>query len=140
MMNYLQKLEQARVSANLQVDNKAGSFKVIEPAILPRLPIEPNRVKMILLGIVFGVAAGIGAVYGLENLNHSFKDEASIESALKISVLATIPKLITEEEKLVSAKRDKYVFTAAGAYFVLVFLVLLVDFLYRYMSISIVNF
>ena len=136
----LQKLEQARVSTNLQVDSKAGSFKVIEPAMLPRLPVQPNRVKMILLGIVLGLASGVGAVYGLENLNHSFKDEASIESGLKISVLATIPTLITEEEKLVSEKRDKYVFTAAGAYFALICLVLVADFLYRYMGIRIVNF
>jgi polysaccharide biosynthesis transport protein len=136
----LQKLEQARVSTNLQIDNKAGSFKVIEPAILPRLPIHPNRVLMILLGIALGLASGVGVVMGLEQFNHSFRDEASIESVLKLSVLATIPRTITAEEKLLSQKHDKYVFTAAGAYFALICLVLVVDFLYRYMGIRMVNF
>lgn len=136
----LQKLEQARVSTNLEVDKKGGSFKIIEKAILPRLPIQPNRVQMILLGIVLGVVSGVAVVIGLEQFNHSFNDEASIESVMKLPVLATVPVVVTEEEELVSRRRDKYVYTAAGAYLLVICLVFVMEFLYRYMGVGIAIF
>jgi polysaccharide chain length determinant protein (PEP-CTERM system associated) len=136
----LQKLENARVSKDLEVSNKTGSFRIVDPAILPTVPTQPNRVKMILLGIILGIASGIGAVFGFEYFNRSFKDEASIESELKLSVLATIPKIITEEDELSAKKLDRRVFTAAGAYLFVIGMVLVEEFLYRYMGIRIINF
>ena len=88
-----------KVSKDLEVTNKAGAFRVVDPAILPLLPAKPNRVIMILFGIFVGILSGIGAVFGLEYLKPSFKDEGSIESLLKVPVLATIPKIITEEDQ-----------------------------------------
>lgn len=136
----LQKLENARVSKDLEVNNKTGSFRIVDPAILPTVPTQPDRVKMILAGIILGIASGIGSVFGLEYFSQSFKDEASIESKLKLSVLATIPRITTEEEELSAKKLDRRVFIVAGAYLSVIGLVLVVEFLYRYMGIRIINF
>ena len=136
----MQKLENARVSKDLEVSNKTGSFRIVDPAILPTVPTQPNRVKMILLGIILGIASGIGAVFGFEYFNRSFKDEASIESELKLAVLATIPSITTEEDELSTKKLDRRVFTTAGAYLFVIGMVLVEEFLYRYMGIRIINF
>lgn len=137
----LQKLENARVSKDLELtDKSAATFRIVDPAILPTLPIKPDRVKMILLGIVLGIASGIGLVFGLDYLDHSFKDEESIEDSLKLPVLATIPKIVTEADELSAKRRDRKVFTFAGAYLVIIGLVLAKEFLSRYMGIRIVNF
>ncbi|MEW6109829.1 MAG: XrtA system polysaccharide chain length determinant [Nitrospirota bacterium] len=136
----LQKLENARVSKDLEVTNKAGIFRVVDPAIVPPLPKKPDRVKMILFGLFFGITSGIGAAFGLDYLSHSFKDEATIESRLKLSVLATIPKIVTEEDVLSGKKLDRKVFTAAAAYLIVIGVVLTVEFLHRYIGIKIINF
>ena len=136
----LQRLENAKVSKDLGVNTKAGAFRVVDPAILPPLPITPNRVMLILLGILSGILSGAGVVFGLEFLNPSFKDESSIESILKLPVLATIPKMITKEDKLSTQTRDRRVFIAVAAYLFVIGLVLTEEFLYRYMGIKIINF
>jgi succinoglycan biosynthesis transport protein ExoP len=136
----LQRLENAKVSKDLEGTNKSGPFKILDAAIVPSLPIKPNRLQIIGLGILLGILSGIGVVLGLDYLNHSFKDESTIESKLKLSVLATIPRIITEEDKLSEQRRDKKVFTAACAYLCIIGLVLVHEFLFRYMGVKIVDF
>lgn len=138
--NLLQKLENARISKDLELTDKSATFRIVDPAILPTLPVKPDRVKMILLGIVLGIVSGLGSVFGLEYLDHSFKDEESIEDSLKLPVLATIPKIVVEEDEVSAKRRDRKVFTFAGAYLVVIGLVLIKEFLYRYMGIRIINF
>ena len=136
----LTKLENAKVSKDLQVTNKSGAFRVVDPAILPQLPIKPNRVAMILLGILAGILSGVGAAFGLENLKPTFKDEGTIESTLKVSVLASIPKIITEDDKASSQKLDRRILIGTSAYLVVIALVLMEEVLNRYLGIRIINF
>jgi succinoglycan biosynthesis transport protein ExoP len=136
----LQKLESARVTKDLGENTKYGAFRIVDPAITPPLPIKPNRVRMILMGIVLGLAAGIGSVFGLEYLDRSFRDETSIENVLKLSVLSTIPKIMTEDDEHSVRARDKKIFTLAGAYLVVILIVFAAEFLHRYIGVKVINF
>ncbi len=136
----LQKLENARVSKELELADKGEAFRVVDPATVPLFPVKPDRLKMILMGIFLGIASGIGVVFLLDHFDHSFKDEDSIQEALKLPVLATIPKIISEEEKLAVKRLDKKVFLASGVYILVIGLVLLEEFLLRYMGIKVIPF
>jgi polysaccharide chain length determinant protein (PEP-CTERM system associated) len=136
----LQKLESARISKDLEVNEKAETFRVVDPATFPTLPVTPNRVKMILLGIFLGIVSGIGVVFAIDHLNRPFKDEDSLEARLKLPVLATIPRVLTESDLLFTKRQERKVFTAAGAYLFVIGLVLIGEFLYRYMGIKAINF
>jgi succinoglycan biosynthesis transport protein ExoP len=136
----LQKLETARVSKDLESTGNVSSFKVVDPALLPIFPVKPDRIKLILLGIFLGAAAGIGAVIGLDYLNHAFKDEDSIESSLKLPVLVAIPSVVNESETLAVQEYDRKVLIAAAAYMGLILLVLIKEVLYKYLSISLMGF
>jgi polysaccharide chain length determinant protein (PEP-CTERM system associated) len=136
----LQKLENARVSKDIELTDKTTTFRVVDPAVLPSSPVKPDRVKMILLGIFLGIASGIGTALGLEYLDPSFKDEDSIESKLKLPVLVTIPRMVTEADELSAKRLDRRVFLASGAYLFIIGLVLIEEFISRYMGIKIISF
>lgn len=136
----LQKLENARVSKEIELTHKGETFRILDPAKFPLSPVKPDRVKMILLGIFLGIASGIGSVFGLEYFDHSFKDEDFIEASLKLPVLATIPKIITEAEEISAKKLDRKIFTAAGAYLFIIGLVFIMEFISKYMGIKIISF
>ncbi|MBI4684851.1 MAG: hypothetical protein HY755_06605 [Nitrospirae bacterium] len=136
----LQKLENARVSKELETADKTANFKIVDPAVFPNMPVSPDRVKMILLGIFLGVAFGIGIAFGLEYLNPSFKDENSIETRYKLPVFAVIPQIITEEDRLSAKMLNRKIFAAAGAYLFIIILVLAREVLNRYLGIAIINF
>jgi succinoglycan biosynthesis transport protein ExoP len=136
----LQKLQNAKVSKEIEFSDKGERYRVVDLAIVPLHPVTPNRVRLILLGILLGVASGIGAVLGLEYFDHSFKDEGSIEGSLKVPVLAAIPRIVTEADELSAKALDIKVFVASGAYLFIICLALIREFLSRYIGIKIFNF
>jgi succinoglycan biosynthesis transport protein ExoP len=136
----LQKLESAKVSRDLEIGNKGENFKILDAAVLPRQPVTPNRPVMILMGVLIGILSGVASVIGLDYLNHSFKDEDSIESALGLSVIAAVPTIVTEEDKDSTRSRDRKVITAAGLYLLIIVIVLAEEALVRYFGIRLVNF
>jgi hypothetical protein len=136
----LLKLENARVSEDLGRSDKYETFKIMEPAALPSLPSKPDRVRMILFGIILGIVSGIGAVFGIQYLTPSFQDADAMEAELKLPVFAAISRVVTESDRLSGKRLDRKVFTATGLYFSVILAVFVVEFLARYAGIRLVNF
>ena len=105
----LNKVETARVSKDLEFTDKGTTFKVVDPAVLPVFPVQPDRIKFILVGIFLGIAAGVGTVLSIDYLNHSFKDEDSIEESLNLPVLVAIPSVVVEGDTMAVKQLDKKV-------------------------------
>ncbi len=127
----LQKLENARVSKNLELADKSTKYRVVDPPMLPRIPVQPNRVILILAGIGLGIAAGAGTVIGIDYFNNSFKDEDTLRKELNMHVLAAVPSIVIEEEVVAEKVLDKKVFAATAAYLAVIGVVLAADILYR---------
>lgn len=114
---------QAQLSKDMEVADKATTFRIVDPAILPKKPVSPDRVKLILLGIVAGFAAGFGAVFVREMLDSSFKDVHDLRK-LGYQVMAVIPTIINESDEQKIRKKDRFVFGTAAAYMLIVSLAL----------------
>jgi len=114
---------QAELTKQMEVEDKATTFRVVDPAIIPKKPVSPDRVKMILLGIIMGFIAGAAAVFVMEMFDSSVKDVSSLKK-LGYDVLAVIPTIFNEEESSKIAKKDRMVYVIAGCYFALICLVL----------------
>lgn len=131
------KLESARVSRDLEMGSNT-TFKVMDPPVEPNAPVSPNRVKLILLGLFLGIAAGIGAVLGLDYLDHTFKSEDHLENGLKAPLLASIPEIVTEEDRVAAIELDRKYFKAAAVYLGIIGLVL-IEAMLSQMGIKIIN-
>lgn len=66
-------------------------FRVIEEPMVPSSPSKP-RVKLILfLSVILGGVLGVGAVIGLDSLDHSLRTVDEAEHYLHLPALAAIP-------------------------------------------------
>jgi len=95
----LDKKIQAQMAENLERKQQGEQFKILDPARIPEKPIKPDRNKILLIGCVIGLAAGLGLAWFRESLDKSFHTVAEVESYLEIPVLATIPNLKEEMKK-----------------------------------------
>jgi|Deesub1362A_J573_1020465.scaffolds.fasta_scaffold00004_229 polysaccharide chain length determinant protein (PEP-CTERM system associated) len=109
------RLGQSEVSKQMEVQDKAATFRIVDPAVLPTKPVSPNRVKIILLGIFAAFAGGLGIVIALDHMDKSVKTVDALKT-LGFPVLAIIPNIQNSEELMEKRKRDIMVYSLAGAY------------------------
>jgi len=93
----LARMGQSEVTKQMEIGNKASTFRIVDPAVLPEVPVSPNMLKMFLFAIVGGLGSGIGIVFFLENLDNRVRDEKFLES-LGLEVLAVVPNIADPEE------------------------------------------
>ncbi|MGH9429042.1 MAG: GNVR domain-containing protein, partial [Terriglobia bacterium] len=87
----LDKRVNARVAENLEKRQKGEQFRVLDSANLPGTPEKPDRLRIMLLGLMLGCGVGYGGAFALEFLNPSFRRPEDAEEALGFPVLAAIP-------------------------------------------------
>jgi hypothetical protein len=78
-----------RIAAAAQVDASNVKFVVIDTPRLPRLPVAPNRLLLSAAVLFAGLAAGGGAVFGLIQIDTSFRTTQDLR-ALGLSVIGSI--------------------------------------------------
>ena len=101
----LDKKIQAQMAENLERKQQGEQFKILDPARLPETPIKPDRNKILLIGAMMGLMAGMGLTWFRESMDQSFHSVSDVEVYLAIPVIATIPNL--QEEKKRSAHAHK---------------------------------
>lgn len=81
---------------DLTKDVKTNAVSIIEHSPFPRAPISPSPTKAILLGLLVGLAAGLGLVFGVDALDCSIKTVDQAEATLGLPVLAAVPEAKVE--------------------------------------------
>src|SRR6185369_17062051 len=85
-------------------DLKPSKIRLIEHAAVPEKPIRPEKVRVVLAGILAGLAGSVLLVFLLNALDRSLKTVDQTEEYLGLPVLSTIPKFdggAGEERKLI---------------------------------------
>lgn len=102
----------AKIAENLEQENKAERFLMLEPPIFPDKPVKPNRKKMIGLGFFGGIAVALGLVFLLETVNARVRGADALESVTKVRTLVTLPYIYTQAE--ISRKKHFYRYLLLG--------------------------
>ena len=114
----MRKHMEAGVAQGLEKEQKGERFTLIEPARLPETPVKPNRLAIMLIGLVLGVGSGIGLAALREFSDDSVRSPEQLELVTKFPVLAGIPPIITRKD--ISRRRWKRVALATGTIGVIV--------------------
>ncbi len=114
------RLGQSEVSEQMEVQDKGTTFRIVDPAILPIKPVSPNRVLLILIGIVAGPAAGVGVVLLSDYLDNSIRDIDTLKSQLGLQVLAVIPKITTDDDIKKEQRLDRRVYAVSLTYLTII--------------------
>lgn len=123
----LSKVDTAKVSENLEQENKAERFTVLEPPAFPERPTKPNRKKIIGIGFAAGIALGLGLAMMLETIDGKLRGAEAIAAHFNMKPLVVVPYMKLGDEVARRRKMLKYsligilVFSILAIYVVHVF-------------------
>jgi capsular exopolysaccharide synthesis family protein len=84
----LQRLKEAGVVAGLRSSN----VTVIDPARVPKYPVEPNIPRNLALGFMIGLLGGIGLAGVLEMMDNTVNLPEDVEAASGLPVIGIVPE------------------------------------------------
>jgi succinoglycan biosynthesis transport protein ExoP len=85
----LQRYEETRIQEAMNV----GNVRIVEDATMPDKPIRPKKLQNMLVALVVGLMAGVGAAMFLEYLDDSIQTVEDAEEAVGLTTLGIIPWL-----------------------------------------------
>mgnify|MGYP002714730496 CR=1 FL=1 len=104
------RLAEAQTGEQLEVNDQAERFQVVEEAPVPSVAVGPNRKKVAVVGGGAGVALAIGLVALLEVLRPVLRSSVQMERQLGIRPVVSIPHVTTKWER----RRRRRRWLAAG--------------------------
>ena len=109
----LSKSEQARLSANLERRQVGEQFRILDPARVPVKPIGPKRLQITGIGTVMGLALGVLLAALLELRDSTFRTELDIAEVISLPVVAIVPYVQSDADRVSAWRRRLLVSTAA---------------------------
>jgi polysaccharide chain length determinant protein (PEP-CTERM system associated) len=88
----------AKINENLEGENKAERFSLLEPPAYPDKPFKPDRIKILLIGIFAAFGGTGGLVFLLETLNQRIRGQEALAIAIRQRPLLAIPYIVIEDE------------------------------------------
>jgi len=89
----LKRYDEAQLAASLETDRQGERFRVLESALPPEGPTGPNRIRLILMGLLLAVAAGVAMALTAEQFDASFHGVDEVREFTSVPVLVSIPPI-----------------------------------------------
>ncbi len=90
---------EAQLAQVMETERKGERFTLIEPPELPEKPLKPNRMAVLVLGVVFSFAGGVGTVAVSETTDATVRGVRGVSLLLNSPPLAAIPRIDTEADR-----------------------------------------
>ena len=87
------KFDEAQVAASVETGHQGENFRVLDAAVVPEGPSDPNRMRLLFMGLLLALAAMAGAVVLAEQFDTSFHNVDEVREFTGVPVVATIPQI-----------------------------------------------
>lgn len=113
--DFSDRLQQASAQADMERRQLGEKFRILESAEEAFEPSSPNRILLLTLGAILGIALGVGIGLVAEVTDSSVHTSSELQTALGIPVLASVPRIMLEADRVARARRVRREIAAAAA-------------------------
>ncbi|MEE9311414.1 MAG: hypothetical protein V3V10_03270, partial [Planctomycetota bacterium] len=93
----LSKQQDAQLAENLEINQQAEKFSILEPALRPEKPSSPDRLKLTVLAIFAALGAGAATAFSVEMLFSTVRGRNHIINIIDNHPIAVIPYIQNDE-------------------------------------------
>jgi protein tyrosine kinase modulator len=108
----LQKYQEALVAASMEQGQKGDQFRLLDQAIPSTRPAAPNRLRLLILGLMLSGVLAASVVALVEHRDTSFHTVNDLRTFTKVPVLVSIPRIIAKAD--ISQQRRQFLVALLG--------------------------
>ena len=123
--------EQLRLRGEVESENSAIKFEVIDPPSTPRKPAAPNRPLLLAGVLIVGLGAGAATAFALSKLGSTFATASQLEREIGLPVIGTVSHVFTPAGRALRARRLKYFAAGVGGLGLLFVILMGLEFVQR---------
>jgi polysaccharide biosynthesis transport protein len=109
------KIKAAAVAREFEGEARGERFTLVRPANTPSSPVFPNRLGVILIGILLGTALAFGAAAVVEASDPTVRGADDLEDIFETSPLGAVPPIRNRRD----VRRRRLAFTSVTAVYLL---------------------
>jgi len=117
----LKRYDDAQLGESMENDKQGERFRILETALPPSGPVAPNRLRLMLIGVLFAFAAAGVAALVAEQFDATFHSVDDIREFTSVPVLVAIPRIVPGR----SRRAFKFVLATASVLAVIAIVVVL---------------
>jgi len=84
---------EAQVSESMETDRSGERFRIMEEAIAPADPSAPNRMRLLMMGVILALVLAFIAILAVEQFDTTFHNVDELRGFTRLPVLAAIPRM-----------------------------------------------
>jgi polysaccharide chain length determinant protein (PEP-CTERM system associated) len=89
----LRRYDEAQLTESMETDRAGERFRVLEPALPPEGPAAPNRIRLLVMGLLLACAGAAAAVLAREQFDTGFHTVDDVRAFTTVPVLVSIPPI-----------------------------------------------
>lgn len=93
------KLREADIARNLETEQKGERFSQIRSPGVASTPYSPNRIGIVLLGIVLGGGLAVGLAAFAESSDPSVRSSKDLRELTKLPAIASVPVMLNADDR-----------------------------------------
>lgn len=105
--DFSDRLQKAGVQADMERRQLGEKFRILESAEEAFEPSSPNRILLLSLGAILGLAIGAGIGLIAEVTDSSLHTSGDLQTAIGIPVLASVPMIMLESDRVARSRRNR---------------------------------
>jgi len=107
------RLDSARISSQAEKSSEGSNFRVIDPPIVPLIPVGPKRMLLNSAAIIAGLAAFFGVTFLILQLKPVFLTKKELMHATGLPVLGTVTLVLDSAAKK-RKRRERFIMASLG--------------------------
>jgi len=112
------KLE-ADIAVSMEQQHKGRHIRIIDYAKIPKRPVSPNILQILLITLALGLGLGGGLAFLQETMDASYKTPEDVKDEVQLPVLISLPFRQTEKELKSIKLKNILAYTSTGLAFIL---------------------
>jgi polysaccharide biosynthesis transport protein len=94
----LKRQQEAKLSESLEQSQTGEQFQLLDAAVPATQPSEPNRRKILTMGLLASLGLAAGVMFLREQLDTSFHTVEDLRAFSPLPVLASLPRIVTKSD------------------------------------------